>query len=208
MADSLLGTATTQLPVHILRRLPTAQAAAEAHASVINARLMERYAEFSERLRVLQGFPAMKREKLQKLRQLADEMAALAADQAACRKGCTHCCHIPVALVQSEANLIAKAIGRPAKQLVKSSSPESRGYGYHMPCPFLKDNACQIYEDRPLSCRIHFNLDDDALLCELRTDSTVPVPLLDMTTLQMVYMRLTAGDKIGDIRDFFPQTAD
>lgn len=204
MSDTLLDMADPELPFHILKRLPAAQATADAHAQVINARVTVHKAEFSARLRTLQLEPGAKKVKLQKLRALADDMTALAADQTACRKGCTHCCHTPVAMVQTEADFIGERIGRPAQKLRETVNPEDRGYGYHMPCPFLKDNACSIYAERPLSCRVHLNLDEDALLCELLPGLTVPVPLLDMLTLQATYIRVTPGDKLGDIRDFFP----
>jgi hypothetical protein len=204
MPKTLLDSADTRLPVRILQRLPAAQATAEERAAVIHARLAPKFDGLNARIRALQREPIPKKAKLVKLRRLVDDIAKVAADQAACRKGCTHCCHIPVAMVQSEADLIGKEIGRPARRLKKSTSPESRGFGYHMPCPFLKDNACSIYEHRPFSCRVQLNLDVDALLCELQPDMTVPVPYLDMTTMQSVYMALTAGDNLGDLRDFFP----
>lgn len=73
-----------------------------------------------------------------------------------------------------------------------------------MPCSFPRDNACSTYENRPPSCRIHFNLNRDPLLCELLPGVTVPVPLLNMTLLQMVYMKIIGNDVLADIRDFFP----
>lgn len=30
--------------------------------------------------------------------------------------------------------------------------------GFEQPCPFLKENLCQIYPYRPLACRMHFSL--------------------------------------------------
>ena len=207
MAETLLEMAKPALPQAQRERLPQAQAHAERAADRVNADLAPRMPEFRQRFSALQTGPDSKMRRLVKIRALADDMGAAAADHAACRKGCSHCCHIPVAMLQVEADLIGRAIGVTPRQLKKSVSPEERGFGYHMPCPFLKDNACSIYEHRPLSCRVHFNLDADPLLCELLPEVTVPVPLMNMTPVQTVYIATLRNEKLGDIRDFFPDGA-
>lgn len=207
MPDSLFNDADPRLPAHILERLPLAQVAAQGHVAVINARLASKEQEFNQRLQGLQREASSKRVKLSKLYRLVDDVGALVVDHVACRNGCNHCCHIPVAMQQTEADLIGKAIGRPAVMLKKSTFPLSdRGFGYHMPCTFLKEGQCSIYEHRPLTCRTHFNLDDDAMLCELIPEGgpEVPVPLLNLTSMQVAYVTIGGEDKIGDLRDFFP----
>ena len=43
--------------------------------------------------------------------------------------------------------------------IVKRPASLSTAYcGFEQPCPFLKENLCQIYPYRPLACRMHFSL--------------------------------------------------
>lgn len=77
------------------------------------------------------------------------------APHAACKKGCSFCCHVPVEVTQIEALHIAgetgKRLTRPRKN--KPRQPDNTA------CPFLKDNQCSIYRVRPLACRIFASLD-------------------------------------------------
>lgn len=205
--STLLHQAKPDLPHALRERLPQAQAHAERAAGEINDAMAPHMPEFKRRFAVMQGGTESKTHRLIKIRALADDMGEIVASQAACRQGCSHCCHIPVALLQVEADLIGRAIGVTPKRVKKSVSPEARGFGYHMPCPFLKDNACSIYAHRPFSCRVHFNLDADALLCALLPGQTVPVPLANMVPLQTAYITTLRKEHLGDIRDFFPNGA-
>jgi Fe-S-cluster containining protein len=84
-----------------------------------------------------------------------------------CRKGCSACCvSMPVHCSEDEADLIATLIRRgevtlDADQVNRlealAANPELETWR-ELPaelraCPFLKDSLCQIYEDRPFSCR-------------------------------------------------------
>lgn len=83
-----------------------------------------------------------------------------------CRKGCHHCCKMTVAITRHEAHQliqVAKAKGLPidAERLRRQlpyvdetwrTQPEA-----DRACTFLgADGLCQVYEDRPLSCRKYF----------------------------------------------------
>lgn len=204
MAQTLMDDASPLLPSHLLERLPEAQATAEANAAEVSAKLSMKGDEFNRRAEDIQYGPGAHKGKLRKLYRLANDIGAVVGSKAACKKGCSHCCHIPVAMFQSEADLIAEEIGVPAARIKQSVEPSDRGFGYHMPCPFLKNNACSIYEHRPIACRTLYNMDKDALLCELLPDMTVPVPYANMAAIQSVYVVLNLQDKMGDIRDFFP----
>lgn len=141
------------------------------------------------------------------LRQLADLFVEAAKGIAPCRSGCTHCCHIPVAMAPSEARVIARATGRAlSKRGVKLAA---RGvgrteYGYETPCPFLKEGGCSIYAVRPIACRALISLDGDDLLCRLVPGASIQVPYLNLSDLQMLLATLALGEGLADIRDFFP----
>ena len=150
-----------------------------------------------------------------KTRALYDAVAPLAHDlaqEAVCRKGCSHCCHIAVAINQAEADLIARKTG------IKAAKPENRvlegrekfadavPFGYEHPCPFLVDNQCSIYDVRPLACRAYFNLDTSPDLCRL--DNNRPVLLYRHLDLDMIGIWAAGGPNkvvIADIREFFPK---
>ena len=155
-----------------------------------------------------------------------DELGKLIKPYAACRRGCSHCCHQSVLIFAPEAELIGKRIGVKPKHYTGVRKRDDIESGYHNPCPFLKDNACSIYEHRPSPCRSLYNLDRDALLCELigpvgnvpfsnhrdYDDAMVLMvgeqkQILERDPVRGV-MRpgmQTSLPPLGDIRDFFPR---
>lgn len=139
---------------------------------------------------------------------------------AACARGCTHCCHIPVAITDVEARLIGEKIGRPpaaisgapslsevlAGGVVLPGTPVSTDR-YASPCPFLRGDECSIYQHRPIACRTQVNLDVDARLCELRPGVEPKVPYADATVLKAAYVMAQPAARWADVRAFFPAPA-
>lgn len=124
------------------------------------------------------------------------------APAAACRSGCSHCCHVPVGVTEAEAKEIGLAIGRaPAKNPPRAEGGDG---DYTKPCPFLKDNACSIYASRPMACRLLLNLDSDDLLCRLVPGSEIPVPYADNRQFRIGMANMWGASRISDIRDWFP----
>lgn len=127
------------------------------------------------------------------LRKAADLGVEEAVKLSACRKGCSHCCHISVVVSKSEASVIAKETGArlnpQAGAIVASDEDRSmeetidqfKSQFHGVACPFLEGGSCSIYAHRPLACRLQVNMDDDDLLCRLVDGGEMPrVPYLNM----------------------------
>jgi len=165
--------------------------------------------------------------KIEALWEAVDEIGAVVRPRSACRKGCAHCCHIAVLMPEQEAALIGKRIGVKPAKVTGITQRDDIEAGYHNPCPFLKDGACSIYASRPLACRQHFNMDSDALLCELVGSETTKVPYVNLMDYQIALGMATISRResigrdrrtglpvpvliesppaVGDIREFFPR---
>lgn len=81
-----------------------------------------------------------------------------------CRKGCDLCCHVDLSVFGVEAekilmwfNCLSDNERIRLRGLWKKRQLEGASYGgfKQLPCPFLYDGACTIYEARPLICRTH-----------------------------------------------------
>lgn len=87
--------------------------------------------------------------------------------------------------------------------LAESSDPISDGaieplnrayYALRMPCPFLDNEACSIYDDRPAACR-ELAVTSPAADCQDMTNETirpVPVAVRISTALSLLWADLTA----------------
>lgn len=83
-----------------------------------------------------------------------NKVAEALPGQIACRKGCAICCELP-SVNLLEARLIADycaqhPVDSPARDPAKRPDGNQDGS-----CPFCDDNACRIYEVRPIICRTH-----------------------------------------------------
>lgn len=96
-----------------------------------------------------------------------------------CRKGCSFCCHMNVAVSPLETVRVWAAlregsqIERRDAVLAADARLEQRGtqerLALKMLCPLLVDGACSIYELRPLACRALLSL--SARLCEAEVEA-------------------------------------
>ncbi|HEQ3599484.1 TPA: YkgJ family cysteine cluster protein [Vibrio harveyi] len=77
------------------------------------------------------------------------------APYAACKKGCSFCCYVPVEVTQVEARYIASETGANLIELTENKTKTRDG----SPCPFLKNGVFSIYRVRPLACRVFASLD-------------------------------------------------
>lgn len=181
---------------------------AQANYAAISKRLGPREHEFVLRIRAITFGSQDQFARMRALRQLADEYTEYVGDNTACRRGCAHCCHCAVGVTKTEAELIGTEIKRAPLNAPRRASDHAGDFvdfdwGYHNPCAFLKNGECSIYEHRPIVCRVHFNLDNDDLLCRLNPPLGTTVVWLDTSHFRDAAI-IIGGGHIADIRDFFP----
>lgn len=160
-------------------------------------------------------------------RDLLDVYSRAAQGKTACKKGCSACCYIPVAIPSSEAKIIASAINKPLSVPAHHRSLsihhlinipdakdqiEARNHRAHngTPCPFLIEGSCSIYEHRPIACRQQMSMDVDDLLCRLVKGQIIHVPYLNMQNVERAlalhvhaHYEAHTSESISDIRDWF-----
>jgi Fe-S-cluster containining protein len=146
------------------------------------------------------------------LRQMADKVGEAAAGLVPCSKGCSHCCHMATMIHLEEARAIEKATGVkmvPQKtynvDLLNVERLRNRYDG--VACRFLANNACSIYAERPLACRLHTVVAPDATLCEIVPGEKIRVPSIDTLQYDLAITQAYGGPlemKYADIREFFP----
>lgn len=111
--------------------------------------------------------------------------------EVSCRKSCSHCCHAPVQVVESEAELLIAYAGANKIEIDWTLVREQDGFKgsdteyFLLPkhknkCVFLSGiGECRVYEHRPASCRKYFVV-SPAEQCDARNgDRTV----LNITSL-------------------------
>lgn len=88
-----------------------------------------------------------------------------------CKQGCSYCCHLRVSCYRIEAKAIAKHIStlphwqkdiffeRIADYCKKTPTDKSKLLVLNLPCPFLINSKCSIYEIRPFTCRQYHSRD-------------------------------------------------
>jgi hypothetical protein len=105
-------------------------------------------------------------------------LANAPANRLACRSGCAHCCYQAVGVSTPEVITIYHHLCTTRSpdereevfQRIRVADDKTRGmasserFSPELPCPFLDDQRCTIYEVRPLVCRGKNSL--DAAACE------------------------------------------
>jgi Fe-S-cluster containining protein len=112
-----------------------------------------------------------------------------------CRRGCAHCCHMPViASLPEAAALVEHLLGKPGGEArLVAALPELRRqtellfdratttaayFARQIPCVFLDgEGACGVYAARPAACRVHLVTSEPAA-CSAA--SSAPIDKLDL----------------------------
>lgn len=149
--------------------------------------------------------PLPARAKLNRLKKAAEAISKAVVPHSACKTGCSFCCHISVGICESEAKAISKATGRSFSVPVDEPSIIMRERWHMTPCPFLSAGRCSIYEDRPIACRLNFNMADTPEQCDTQIPSEDSyVMFLNLQRLDKAFLGAFFDEKWADIRDFFP----
>ena len=113
-----------------------------------------------------------------------------------CEEGCNHCCYLSVAMSIPEGLIIIDKLSRDPAQWywLRSQLPQFRKwveilenrettreswFDMRIPCSFLKDDSCSIYDVRPTACRTHVS-NDDPFKCSHEADREADVRFLNL----------------------------
>jgi Fe-S-cluster containining protein len=98
----------------------------------------------------------------QKLSDFAGNLSPAAGALSRCRSGCARCCYTDISVLEVEAENVRRWFRtlRPDARRAKLrawTAPDARALDFHdrpaRACAFLVNDACTIYEARPLICR-------------------------------------------------------
>lgn len=103
---------------------------------------------------------------MKKFMTYVEELNKILLEYSPCKKGCSFCCDIPVAVSDLEILLIKEYLDKNHisykklnynKIFSKTNDPkEIIGKKYTgIKCPFLKNNSCSVYPARPFVCKKH-----------------------------------------------------
>jgi hypothetical protein len=218
-APAAAGGIVSEHPIRWLSREPASAEAIAARAEAMRGYAQARSDRINERagphykarldatLARLRRDSRSTRSKIRELWRIADGFGSFTGEDVACRRGCSHCCHIAVSVPKQEAQLIGELIGRKPEPAPLRISFEHVSWGYHNPCGFLRDGECSIYEHRPLACRVHYSVDTDDLMCRLDPPHTNRVPFLNTARFTYALVDIVAEGSFphfADIREWFP----
>jgi Fe-S-cluster containining protein len=207
---SLMDHVEPGLPEHVVAHLPAADKAAQRNVKQVESRFGKELQEVLQQVAQLSRPQTPKANRTMRLRFLAGQWSRLVSQESACRRGCSHCCHVSVAVPRSEAELIAKAtrtaLNRDVVPYEEGLPPDPLSH-FGEPCTFLVEGKCSIYEHRPVACRALVNMDDVELLCELVPGAQVPVPYANALRIQGSRFVHAQHEDWADIREWFPGPA-
>lgn len=176
-------------------------------ADWIAAKHLKLFQRLGTEAKSLVDSPAPRHGTGRRLIEIADELASKVAPVAACRRGCSHCCHQAVIVPEWEAQRIGRHIGRAPAQIDRGAlgqMQEARDKFTRVPCTFLKDGECSVYEVRPMVCRTHLSLADDAEPCDTHKHPGARVPYFNFQPLVLAQALLHLSEAHADLREWFP----
>lgn len=150
---------------------------------------------------------ASPRVKLRKVYDLLDRISQHTQSFVPCSAGCSDCCKMNVSISDVEAEQIGARINRTPESPKTPTRPDDTSKHLGVPCPFLKNDECSIYDFRPVVCRKHFTFDASPYWCHPSRSTSGALPQLALSGVDSVYAVISIRRKtifFADIRDFFP----
>jgi Fe-S-cluster containining protein len=109
------------------------------------------------------------------------------------------CCSLQVTAYLPEVQIIAERVRNDPDMMMRIEAwtvrylaipGEVRGneaevFRRRMTCPFFIGGKCAIYEDRPISCRLHFVLAEDESGCQFDADPTATLTKIDQRAVHL-----------------------
>lgn len=109
-----------------------------------------------------------------------------------------------ISVIEAERlSVLSRRLMTPVKHPIRHSQEEFSG----VPCPFLVDDKCSVYEARPYACRAHYSFDTSAYWCHPERSNKGEMSLLQMSGALQAYNEIVGSSPLrgfADIRDFFP----
>lgn len=146
------------------------------------------------------------RQRLERLTELADKLVSDVLPHTACINGCSHCCYQAVAISTEEAKKITEYTGYSHRKAEMEVTNVNIQRFKGVPCPFLHEGRCGVFEVRPLACRLQFNISDDPSLCDVVSTPGENVPTINFFTYWGTVVASLETSNFNDIRVFFPGT--
>jgi len=144
----------------------------------------------------------------ERFRDVAVRMQAAIAPNSACKgRGCSACCYISVVISDVEADALGSNLGvLPRKKVAQERREDVVDAWFGVPCTFLRNGECSIYENRPIACVLNHSLGPDPSMC---STSIAPedscVPRMNLIGFWVQYIAAMKHKGWSDIRRFFPQ---
>lgn len=139
---------------------------------------------------------------------VADEVLRSQERFVACRRGCSHCCHMNVQISNIEAERLEERSGRQKAKIIRPVRHEQDKFE-GVRCPFLGGNGeCTVYDARPLACRTHTSFGETDYGCLEGNMNRLRVPMTRMTGIAEACSAAVGGRSgmvLADIRDFFTE---
>lgn len=175
----------------------------ESFVGSLSQELLDREDRVASTLRQLNASP---KSKLRRIYVLMDEISQARSNYVACSNGCADCCRINITITKLEASQLSQASGRTAADVVQSKEHLINEF-WGNPCPFLVNDSCSVYDDRPLACRMHASYYINASACKSESTEDQGFPLVVFNGLKEALHTVAMekqGSVFADIRDFFP----
>jgi Fe-S-cluster containining protein len=142
--------------------------------------------------------------KLKRLYAFLDDLYEFVNKYTPCKIGCSACCYIPVSISGLEIEYIEQTSG------IKRISGQTMAFSELQVCPFLENNSCGIYKERPFVCRRHITLDKNSRWCQIDVCQMIELPLLRFSEVEKTYEQIVHDSRLAkwiDIREIFRKAA-